>query len=143
MQAKCPFCGEPAVRTMAGGMIAFRCGTDGPYVDSNGEATYSTGRVCDMHTYHRLLREKDAEIERLTRELAVVNAQSEWRLKNAENTRRWADFVVERLREALAACRKYADARLTDDPNDGLALVIEKVVSGRMGPLRDQAEGGE
>jgi len=90
-----------------------------------------------------VLRDAADEIERLTRELAVVNAQSEWRLKNAENTRRWADFVVERLREALAACRKYADARLTDDPNDGLALVIEKVVSGRMGPLRDQAEGGE
>ena len=50
---------------------------------------------------------------------------------------------IERLRDALAACRKYADARLTDDPNDGLALVIEKIASARMGPLRDEAEGGE
>ena len=95
------------------------------------------------HAIMRKIRSQRVEIERLMRELAVVNAQSEWRLKNAENTRRWADFVVERLRAALEACRKYAAARLTDDPNDGLALVIEKVVSGRMGPLRDQAEGGE
>ena len=42
----------------------------------------------------------------------------------------------QRLREALLACRKYADAAMADDPNDGLALVVEKIVSGRMGPLR-------
>ena len=68
MAGECPFCGEPAVRTMVGGIIAFRCGTEGPYVDGDGEATYDTGRWCDEHTYQRLLAKKDAEIERLTRE---------------------------------------------------------------------------
>jgi len=35
---------------------------------------------------------------------------------------------IERLTATLAACRKYADARLTDDPDDGLALVVDEVV---------------
>lgn len=60
---KCPFCGEPrCYESMAG--IRFACGTLGP--DINGE--YSTGHVCDIHTWSRVLREKDAEIERLRAE---------------------------------------------------------------------------
>ena len=50
---------------------------------------------------------------------------------------------IEVLEAAMLACRKYADATLTDDPNDGLALVIEKIVCGRMGPLRDAARAAK
>lgn len=57
---KCPFCNESAVRETVQGYV-FRCGTIGPNIDDE----YSTGHVCDITTYNRLLQEKDAEIERL------------------------------------------------------------------------------
>jgi len=66
--AGCPFCGEPAVRTMVGGIVAYRCGTEGPYVSDDGHAEYQTGRVCDMHTYQRMLAKQQSEIELLRRQ---------------------------------------------------------------------------
>lgn len=59
-EENCPFCGEPRIRQCHTYNI-FRCGTQGP--DINGE--YDTGRACDLHTHHRLLAKRDAEIERL------------------------------------------------------------------------------
>jgi hypothetical protein len=47
----------------------FRCGTEGP--DINGE--YSTGHPCDITCWSKVLREKDAEIERLRAQLAVAH----------------------------------------------------------------------
>ena len=64
---KCPFCGEPRLRN-SGGEDLFTCGTRGP--DINGE--YDTGHTCDIHTWSRVLAEKEAEIERLQRELDVA-----------------------------------------------------------------------
>lgn len=64
----CPFCGEPAVRTMVGDIHVFRCGTEGPDNDGN----YDTGRVCDMHMYHRLLAAKDREIKQLRADTAAL-----------------------------------------------------------------------
>ena len=68
-ESVCPFCGEPVTRERYLGRhqqfcCKYRCGTEGP--DINGE--YDTGRICDMHTYQRLLKERDDEIELLKAE---------------------------------------------------------------------------
>lgn len=66
---KCPFCGEPRTRQCTTYDV-FRCGTEGP--DINGE--YDTGRICDMHTYQRLLNANAEEIASLTARLAAAEA---------------------------------------------------------------------
>ena len=74
----CPFCGEPVTRERYLGRhqqfcCKYRCGTEGP--DINGE--YETGRVCDMHTYQRLLKTKDDEIKRLRNLLKQIEIEVE------------------------------------------------------------------
>lgn len=39
--------------------------------------------------------------------------------------------------ETLQACRDYAEARLSSELNDALALVIKKIADGKMGPLQE------
>ena len=49
---------------------------------------------------------------------------------------------LDRLREALLLCRTYADKAMAIDPNDPLAITVEAIVEGRMGPLAAEAAGG-
>jgi hypothetical protein len=77
---KCPFCGEPRVRQCATYDV-FRCGTEGP--DINGE--YSTGRVCDMHMYQRLLKEQDADLTALRARLAEVEGAGDRVVSEVKN----------------------------------------------------------
>ena len=52
----------------------------------------------------------------------------------------------ERLKAALKLCQDYADKVMVDNPSNPLAVAIEAVASGRMGPLRktaDAAKDGE
>jgi len=69
---KCPFCGEPRTRSSIPG-DKFACGTLGP--DINGE--YSTGHVCDIHTFTKVIRELEAR-------LAAAEAAARWLYTMAE-----------------------------------------------------------
>lgn len=63
-QPCCPFCGEPAEYASVT-YLRFRCGTHGPDIDGD----YDVGHTCYLITFTRLLRDKDAEIERRTKQL--------------------------------------------------------------------------
>ena len=69
----CPFCGEPATYA-SHTAVHFRCGTSGP--DINGE--YDVGHTCDITFWTRLLRDKDAEIRRLTKEREEARDAAMW-----------------------------------------------------------------
>ena len=88
----CPFCNEPAIRQTIQG-VAFRCGTLGP--DINGE--YSTGHVCDIATYNRLLAEKEKEVERLLEKLRTEQLVSEQMQREIHRL----DEVIRYLRETI------------------------------------------
>jgi len=88
IDAKCPFCGEPSYRIRHVEKY-FRCGTVGP--DENGE--YSPGHACDKKTWTRLLREKEAEIERLRKIIRGAIEQTEADPKRIE-------FILRRIAEA-------------------------------------------
>ena len=50
---------------------------------------------------------------------------------------------IEKLRAALLLCRDYADKAMAIDPNDPLAITVEAIAEGRMGPLAADAAGGK
>ena len=52
-----------------------------------------------------------------------------------------ADWI-ERLTAALLICRNHATYAMSIDPNDPLAITVESIAEGRMGPLAAEAAGG-
>jgi len=82
---RCPFCDEPAVKTMAGNITVFRCGTEGPHEDDQ----YQTGRICDMTTYLRVIEKQRQEIERLQAELAFLHSQFQLHSPKMDGQHSW------------------------------------------------------